>query len=87
MTTLVLTHDGATTPHKVSIAGWEPVLVEGEAGVVHASAQAGNVLLRIGSPGPDHREEVAVHEGELRDITVDGPLYARAFIDRPVGDY
>lgn len=87
MPTLVLVHRGETTPHEVAVAGWEPVAVDEELGIVAASVHGGNVLLRVGSPGPDYRDEMTVHDGETCELVVDGPLYARAFTDRAVGDF
>ena len=87
MATLKLVRKGETTAYEIAGSSWQPVAVEDGPGVVEAAATGGNVLLRYGSPGPDFRDEVALHEGETREIELALPVYARAFADRPVDDF
>jgi hypothetical protein len=87
MATLTVRHRGETSTHVIDISGWEPVPIRDESGEVEIGATGGNVLLRFGSPGPDFSDEVTVHEGESREVALSGSVYARAFVDRPVGDF
>jgi len=42
--------------------------------------------LRFGSPGPEARDFVVVHEGEHQTVTLSLPAYAESFHDRPLQD-
>lgn len=87
MATLRLVHRGETPVHEIPVCEWERVDLDGAPGPVEASAVGGNVLLRFDSPGPDFSDEVPVHDGETRSVELSGQVYARAFADRPVGDF